>query len=525
MWWVLIFFTCTLAMYIRLKRKNKYWSERGVKQGSPVIIFGDKWRAISHNQSLAAWVQKIYNYSSTDRYCGAYDFMSPALVLRDPDLIKDILVKDFDHFVDHKRVIPEGSDPIWDKNLFFLTGKKWRDMRSTLSPAFTGSKMRQMYVLITKSAEQFVGHFLKHEKKSIPIEMKDTFARFTNDIIASTIFGFECDSLEDPESKFYEMARRITDFSGVWQGIKILGFFILPKLYKVFQIKILSTKVSNFFYDIVKENIKTRRLQHITRPDMINLLMEARENHKLIHGVEITDEDVTAQALVFFFAGFDSVSSLMCFMSYELALHPDIQDRLRQEIDRTASELSNNELTYDAVKSMKYLDMVVSGELKIWTIEQYLDICYLYLLETLRKWPITPFVNRVCTIPYTVEPKEPHEQPISFKKDAIVMLPIYGLHHDPKYFPDPERFDPERFNETNKPKITPYTFVPFGAGPRKCIGYRFALLEIKVLFFYLLSKFEVVPTEKTQIPVKLSKKSLNMTPEEGLWVELKRREN
>jgi cytochrome P450 family 9 len=159
--------------------------------------------------------------------------MSPALVLRDPDLIKDILVKDFDHFVDHKRVIPEGSDPIWDKNLFFLTGQKWRDMRSTLSPAFTGSKMRQMYVLITKSAEQFVGHFLKHEKKSIPIEMKDTFARFTNDIIASTIFGFECDSLEDPESKFYEMARRITDFSGVWQGIKILGFFILPKLYKV----------------------------------------------------------------------------------------------------------------------------------------------------------------------------------------------------------------------------------------------------------------------------------------------------
>jgi cytochrome P450 family 9 len=258
---------------------------------------------------------------------------------------------------------------------------------------------------------------------------------------------------------------------------------------------------------------------------MINLLMEARENHKLIHGVEITDEDVTAQALVFFFAGFDSVSSLMCFMSYELALHPDIQDRLRQEIDRTASELSNNELTYDAVKSMKYLEMVVSGELKIWSIEQYLDICYLYLLETLRKWPITPFVNRVCTIPYTVEPKEPHEQPISFKKDAIVMLPIYGLHHDPKYFPDPERFDPERFNETNKPKITPYTFVPFGAGPRKCIGYRFALLEIKVLFFYLLSKFEVVPTEKTQIPVKLSKKSLNMTPEEGLWVELKRREN
>ena len=93
---------------------------------------------------------------------------------------------------------------------------------------------------------------------------------------------------------------------------------------------------------------------------MISLLMEARENHKLIHGVKITDEDITAQALVFFFAGFDSVSSLMCFMSYELATNPDIQERLIQEIDKT-SELCDRKLDYEAVKSMKYLDMVVSG--------------------------------------------------------------------------------------------------------------------------------------------------------------------
>lgn len=90
--------------------------------------------------------------------------------------------------------------------------------------------------------------------------------------------------------------------------------------------------------------------------------MEARENHKLIHGIEISDEDVTAQALVFFFAGFDSVSSLMTFMSYELALHPEIQKKLVEEIDKTAQ--SFDELTYDTIKSMKYLDMVVSGLLK-----------------------------------------------------------------------------------------------------------------------------------------------------------------
>lgn len=103
-------------------------------------------------------------------------------------------------------------------------------------------------------------------------------------------------------------------------------------------------------------------------------------------------------------------------------------------------------------------------------------------------------------------------------------MPIYGLHHDPKYFKDPEQFDPERFNDENKPKIVPYTYMPFGAGPRKCIGYRFALLEIKILFFYLLRTYEIVTVEKTQIPVKMCKKALNMTPEDGLWLGLKRRE-
>ncbi|RZC32291.1 p450 domain containing protein, partial [Asbolus verrucosus] len=119
----------------------------------------------------------------------------------------------------------------------------------------------------------------------------------------------------------------------------------------------------------------------------------------------------------------------MCFISYELALHPDIQEKLIEEIDTTA-ECCDNGLTYEAVKSMKYLDMVVS--------------------ETLRKWPITPFVTRVCTKPYTIEPKRPTEQPINLGHNAIIWLPIYGLHRDPKYFPDPDRFDPDRFSDENK---------------------------------------------------------------------------
>ena len=288
-----------------------------------------------------------------------------------------------------------------------------------------------------------------------------------------------------------------------------------------------SKEVGEFFKNVVKSNIQSREKHGLLRPDMIHLLLEARKNglkHEETEPLqdtgfatvvesevnknpkntkaEITDEDITSQGLIFFFAGFEAVSSLMCFMSHELAVNPDVQTRLIQEVDETL-EACEGKLTYESLLSMKYLDMVVS--------------------ETLRKWPNAVGVDRVCTKPYTIEAKYPDEKPIHLEKNDIVWLPIFGIHRDPQHYPEPERFDPERFNDENKVNIKPYTYLPFGSGPRNCIGSRFALLETKALFFYILSHFEFVPVEKTQIPLVLSRKSMHLVAEKGFWLGLKRR--
>lgn len=103
------------------------------------------------------------------------------------------------------------------------------------------------------------------------------------------------------------------------------------------------------------------------------------------------------------------------------------------------------------------------------------------------------------------------------------MVSIAGLQRDPQYFPNPLKFDPERFSPENRKKIDPYTYIPFGIGPRNCIGNRFALMEVKALISKILCHFEIVPIEKTEIPIKMKKGAFTFLPENGIHLGLKRR--
>lgn len=95
---------------------------------------------------------------------------------------------------------------------------------------------------------------------------------------------------------------------------------------------------------------------------------------------------------------------------------------------------------------------------------------YYFILETLRKWPPGIALERRCLNNYTIQPELPDEKPLVIEKDISIIIPVVGIHRDPKYFPNPDKFDPERFSEENKPNIVPGSYLPFGAGPRSCIG-------------------------------------------------------
>ncbi|XP_069676201.1 cytochrome P450 9e2-like [Periplaneta americana] len=518
--WILAAGIITLIAYLIGTWTHNHFYKRNVYHLKPVPFFGSMAPVLLGRLSFPDFNKDLYNKLEGHKYGGVYEFLNPIIMIRDPELIKTVTVKDFEFFLDHRNIISEEIEPLFGKGLFNLEGQKWKDMRSTLSPAFTSSKMKTMFTLIIECGEQ-LGDFLKTciKDKNMPlegckieregdmlvVELKDLFTRYTNDVIATSAFGIGCDSLNNPKNEFYEMGREATNFSGV-RGLIFFGYLLNPKLMKLLHLKLMPKYVLNFFRSLVQDTMATREAKDIYRPDMIHLLMQAKKETLQLNGIngnaskpKWDADDLTAQAVIFFFAGFDTASTLLCFASHLLATHPDVQSRLQKEIDETL-EKDGGKLTYEAVHSMKYLDMVVS--------------------ETLRMYPPAVATDRKCTKTYTLQ----SEPSCTIKPGEAISIPVYGLHHDPKYFPNPEKFDPERFSDENKDNIKPYTYLPFGLGPRSCIGNRFALMESKIALVQVLMRFNLKVVSKTPIPIQISKRGFNMTVDGGFWLGLEQRE-
>ncbi|KAK5641859.1 hypothetical protein RI129_010406 [Pyrocoelia pectoralis] len=438
-------------------------------------------------------LEDFYYQYHNERYVGFYQFLLPTLIIRDLDLIKNITVKDFETFPEHRTFVTEDVDPLFGRSLFAMKGgSRWQTMRATLSPTFTSRKLKGMFEFMLDCATQFTAHYEK-QGELVEVEMKQAFTMYTNDIIASTVFGVNCNSFQNPDNEFRQMGREATDFSGI-KNMKFMFHAIHPLLAKLLGKGIFSEKVSSFFRNLVQSALKMREERNIVRHDVLHLLTEARKQNE--HNAIVTDDDITGNALLFFTAGFDTSSTMLSFTCHELAVNPDVQHKLVREINDT---FQDSKISYELLLGMKYLEQVIS--------------------ESLRKWPPSMQTDRVCVRSYKLS------ETFTLEKGTNVWIPIFALHRDPRYHLDPLKFDPERFNDENKRKMVPYTYMPFGVGPRSCIGSRFALLQAKIILVEMLRAFEIVPVEKTQIPLQLSCHTFNPSAEKGFLLGLKRRKN
>jgi cytochrome P450 family 9 len=261
-----------------------------------------------------------------------FNFKQPAYVVIDPELVKQIGIKDFDHFVNHNEALT-GADRLFNKTLFALHNNEWRDMRTTLSPVFTSSKMKMMFGLLSDQAREFLQFFVDRAESGESlknVDVLDVFARFTADGISTAVLGFEADCVRNRDSFIYKTARRmINELFGPIGNLKFTFSLVMPKLYKVLGIQCISKETYEFLREIVIDVMKERDKKNIFRPDVIQLLLQAKkgqlkrseddvneENHESFAAITsqiseksvekastFTDDDWIAQGFVFLGAG------------------------------------------------------------------------------------------------------------------------------------------------------------------------------------------------------------------------------
>lgn len=332
------------------------------------------------------------------------------------------------------------------------------------------------------------------------MELKYVCGLYTTDVIASIAFGLEANSFKNPNNEFRKAGQSLFDFS-IGRAFDFTAVFFLPKLVPLLRAKMMPRSAERFFFKVFSFAVEERKRSGAFRNDLVDILLAFKEaSNKGETDFEFTDQMLLAQATVFFVAGFETSSSAMSFALYELAHQPELQDKLRKEIN-DVYERENGKVTYEAVNSMEYLAMVLN--------------------ETLRLYPSLPFLDREVTLSpgetgYSMKPFSGFELPDGMP----VYIPAAGFHRDPKYFPNPLKFDPERFSSENKGNIVSGTYMPFGLGGHNCIGERMGLLQAKVGLFHFLKDHYVKPNAQTMNPMKLNKRALVIQADGGIYLDI-----
>lgn len=332
--------------------------------------------------------------------------------------------------------------------------------------------MRHMFELVVECADDMVEQLIDESKRGKPVryDMKELFARYSSDVIASCAFGLKVDSLHDRKNEFFRMGKKIFNFNSISFVFRLVLNCSFPKLMRALKLELFPAYTKRFFQSMVLGTMKEREKKQIVRPDMINILMQIRsgkfkqhqaeENDdagfatareanlgKIHKNLNFTDDEIVGICFQFFAAGYETASSVLSLMTYELAINQNCQQKLYDEIRGVNASLNGARLSYDTLLKLKYLDQVVC--------------------EALRKWPPLLVTTRKCT-------KE-HEfnydgKKFTMERGRVIWISICSIHHDPRYFENPERFDPERFSDENKRNIKSGSYIPFGSGPRNCMG-------------------------------------------------------
>uniref|UniRef100_A0AAQ6AF02 unspecific monooxygenase n=1 Tax=Amphiprion ocellaris TaxID=80972 RepID=A0AAQ6AF02_AMPOC len=447
--WTLLVAFVTL-FYIYANWTYGTFKKMGIPGPSPVPLFGTM---LAYRKGFTKFDQQCFDkYGKT---WGIFDGRQPVLCITDPGMIKTVLIKEcYSLFTNRRNFCLNG--PLYDA-VTVAEDDQWRRIR-------THVRINGVLDVIVCSCS--------------------VFGSFSMDIVTSTAFSVDIDSLNNPSDPFVTNIKKMLKFDLFNPLLIIIGFFpFMGPIFEKMEFSFFPKSVTDFFVAALQK-IKSSRangkqmvrlslcMYIIKKKSVISLNIQKKFIYVFAPG--LTDHEILSQSMIFLFAGYETTSSTLTFLAYNLATNPGVMKKLQQEIDTTFPNQAP--IQYQPLMQMEYLEGVIN--------------------ESLRLYPIAPRVERVAK--GTVEING-----IVIPKGMVVMVPTWPLHRDPDVWLEPEKFKPERFCKENKDSIDPYTYMPFGLGPRNCIGMRFALVMIRLALVEILRKYNFAVCKETEIPLEM----------------------
>ncbi|XP_071130896.1 cytochrome P450 3A24-like [Mytilus edulis] len=478
---------CVLALVVfavnrHLKRHYGVFDRLGIPGPKPSLLCGNLAEILRKGQFQAIMEWR----SQYGRVFGYFEGYTPVLSVSDPEIVKQVLVKDFQNF-SHRKQFPLA--PRKSLGLFLENGSQWKRSRSLLTPVFSSGKLKQMYSTMSDRVDHLMDNL--ENKKEVSIDMYDLFQCLTLDVIGRCAFGLQTNAQIDSNDPFLINIRTLFSY--------ISKTFILPLVMAVPFVQHFIFALKRIVLLLGSNPVEWLRKQ-LTEVINIRKNMGAGNNATdLVHQMLFVDKkgkkpmserEIVAQSLTFLLAGYETTSAVLAFLTHLLARHPDVQTRLSDEI---LSKIGKEEITYDSLSYMPYFNMVFD------------EVCRLYPTASLI---VTRKAARDCVYGN-----------LKIPAGMNVQVDVWGLHHDTELWEDAKKFDPERFSSTNKDKIKPFSFIPFGAGPRSCIGARFAMLETKIAIVRVLQKYRFEQSPETKEELELECRGA-IVPKDGVFVKI-----
>lgn len=341
-------------------------------------------------------------------------------------------------------------------------GVKWKSRRKLLTPSFHFDILKDFLVVFNEQSQLLI-KILDKQLKQPWIDIVTPVTLCSLDIICETTLGVSIGAQNNSESEYVQAVQRASEV--------VMQRFVYPLYFSELYFQMTPTgfqnrkdiKLLHSFTRSVITDKKNKLLSgseicsNTKRKALMDLLLEQH-----ISKQALTEEDIREEIDTFAFEGHDTTSMGISWALYLIGLHKDVQEKVHTELDRIFGDDYQRSVNTDDLKDMEYLDRV--------------------LKESQRLYPSVPMISRKLSHDVTLGN---HTIP----KGVGVFIPIYLLHRDEAVFPNPEKFDPDRFLPEISAKRAPFSYIPFSAGPRNCIGQRFAIMEEKVVVASILRNF------------------------------------